>query len=90
MGGVHCRMYHVGGVAAGWMVHGTDAASLPVIGVTRLVGGLYINYSFVSNVKHAMAECFKVQLRDELVRSASNGFGYDRKHFRICLQSHKM
>ena len=62
MGGVHCRMYQAGGVAAGWMVHGTDAASLPVIRVTRLVGGLHINYSFVSDVKHAMAECLKVVL----------------------------
>jgi hypothetical protein len=62
VGGVHCRIYQVGGVAAGWMVRGTDAASLPAITVTRLVGGLYINYSFVSNLKHAMAECFKVVL----------------------------
>ena len=53
-------LYHVGGVAAGRMVHATDAASLAMIGVTRPVGGLYINYSFVSNVEHAMAECLKV------------------------------
>jgi hypothetical protein len=89
VGGVHCRMYQVGGVAAGRMVHCTDAASLPVIGVTRLVGGLCINYSFVS-VRHPMADCLKVLLWDELIRSASNGFGYDRKNFRICLQAHKM
>jgi hypothetical protein len=62
VGRVHCRLYQVGGVTGGWMVHDTDADSLPVISVTRLVGGLSVNYSFVSNIKRAMAESFKVLL----------------------------
>jgi hypothetical protein len=58
VGGLRYRMYKRGGVAAGWMVHDTDASSHSVAVLIKLVGAQPLTYSFVSNLKHAMAERF--------------------------------
>jgi hypothetical protein len=56
VGGVRYRTYKMGGVAAGWMVHDTDASSHSVTVLIKLVGVHPLAYSFVSNFRHAMAE----------------------------------
>jgi hypothetical protein len=81
VGGVRYRMYKMGGVAAGWMVHDTNASSHSVAVLIKLVGGQPLAYSFVSNLRHAMAErlmsCYRTLLYTHRIRISEKG----RRHF---------